>query len=252
MNRTWLRLLLLSATLLLWQGASALHLWPNYLFPAPIDVLQSLWNLTRTGSLPIGLLWTLRRIIFGFALAATGGVLLGLAVSRNRAVEATVGPVVMGLQALPSICWYPLAILWLGLSERTVLFVTVVGALFAIASATISGVRGIPPIYLRAASTMGAQGTKLYLRVVLPASLPSLLSGFRQGWAFAWRSLMAAELLYFHRGLGALLMIGRELNDVAQLVSVILVILAIGWTIDRLLFARLEESIRRRWGLSAA
>lgn len=252
MSRTWLRLLLLLTVLLLWQGAGALQLWPHYLFPTPAHVLGTVWHLTVTGALPLSLLWTLRRIFFGFAIAAAGGVLLGLAVSRNRALEATVGPVVTGLQALPSICWYPLAILWLGLSERTVLFVTVAGALFAIASATISGVRGIPPIYLRAASTMGAQGTKLYVRVVLPASLPSLLAGFRQGWAFAWRSLMAAELLYFNRGLGALLMAGRELNDVAQLVSIVLVIMAVGWTIDRLVFAQVEESIRKRWGLSAA
>jgi NitT/TauT family transport system permease protein len=252
MNSARVRLLAVVGALLLWQGAGILQVWPSYLFPAPADVAHALWRMGADGSLPLGLLWTLRRIALGFVLASAGGVLLGLLLTRSRSLEMALGPVVTGLQALPSICWYPLAILWLGLSEKTILFVTVAGALFAVASATISGVRTIPPIYLRAASTMGARGLNLYLKVVLPASLPSLLSGLRQGWAFAWRSLMAAELLYFNRGLGALLMVGREFNDVAQLFGVILTILAVGWAIDRLLFARLEESVRRRWGLTTA
>jgi NitT/TauT family transport system permease protein len=247
-----LRLLCLALFLLCWQGANMLQLWPDYLFPSPTDVLRSLWQAAVDGSLPAGLLRTLQRIAVGFCLAAAGGLLLGMAVARGPALEATVGPIVAGLQALPSICWYPLAILWFGLSEKTILFVTVAGALFSVASATISGVQNIPPLYLRAATTMGASGLNLYLWVVLPAALPSLLSGLRQGWAFAWRSLMAAELLFLNRGLGALLMIGREFNDVAQLFGVILTILGIGWAIDRLLFARIEASVRRRWGLTGA
>lgn len=252
MSSTRFRLLAAASAVLVWQGASMLQVWPPYLFPSPADVMHALWRTAANGSLPLGLLWTMRRIALGFLLSSAGGVLLGVLATRTRSLELTLGPVVTALQALPSICWYPLAILWLGLSEKTILFVTVAGALFAVASATMSGVRNIPPIYLRAASTMGARGLNLYLKVVLPASLPSLLSGLRQGWAFAWRSLMAAELLYFNRGLGALLMVGREFNDVALLFGVILTILTVGWAIDRLLFARLEESVRRRWGLISA
>lgn len=156
----------------------------------------------------------------------------------------------MGLQAMPSICWFPLAILWFGLNEWAILFVTVIGALFAVASTTEAAFRTIPPQFLRAAATMGAKGWRLYWQVMLPAALPTLLTGLRTGWSFAWRSLMAAELLFMSLGLGHLLGIGRELVDAALVVAVILVVLLFGLAVDRLLFARTETAVRQRWGFS--
>lgn len=245
---------LLSAAilLLLWQGIAWAGLWPPFLFPPPTAVLTTLWRLVESHALAVALLQTALRIGLGFLLAALGGLLLGLAMARSRPLSELVGPAVQGLQAMPSICWYPLALLWLGWNERALLFVTIAGALFAIASATEAGIRNIPPTYLRAAATMGAKGWRLYTRVVLPAALPSLITGLRLGWSFAWRSLMAAELLFLNLGLGHLLAMGRDMGDTAQVMAVILVILLVGVLVDRLCFARVERSLRQRWGLESA
>jgi NitT/TauT family transport system permease protein len=138
------------------------------------------------------------------------------------------------------------------LNEWAILFVTAIGTLFAVASATEAAIRTIPPAYPRAAATMGAKGWRLYTQVIFPAALPTLLTGMRVGWSFAWRSLMAAEMLFMNLGLGQLLGMGRELADAAQVVAVILVILALGLAVDRLCFARLERTVRARWGFEAA
>ncbi|MDB4894184.1 MAG: transporter permease protein [Firmicutes bacterium] len=237
---------------LAWMAVSALHLWPPYLFPSPVDVGATLVRLTANGELLYASVRTLGRIALGFGIAAIGGMLMGIALARYRRLSELFGPIAQGLQGMPSICWFPLAILWFGLTEQAIYFVTVVGALFAIATATEAALRSIPQTYVRAATTMGARGTKLYLRVILPAALPQLLIGLRAGWSFGWRSLMAAELLFMNLGLGQLLNMGRDLADAAQVVAIILVILVIGLLVDRLLFARTERAVRRRWGFEAA
>ncbi|HEY3367729.1 MAG TPA: ABC transporter permease [Symbiobacteriaceae bacterium] len=248
MAKLALRLGVILGFLLLWQGVAWLGVWPPYLFPSPLDVGRTLWQLTESGTLLPAVLVTLRRILVGFVLASVGGVLLGFGLARSQWLSTTFGPVVLGLQGMPSICWFPLAILWIGLNEGAILFVTTVGALFAIAATTESAIRNIPPVYLHAASTMGARGLRLYTRVILPAAMPALLTGLRVGWSFAWRSLMAAELLIMNLGLGFLLEMGRNLADAAQVVGVILVILALGLVVDRLVFARFERRVRQRWG----
>lgn len=248
MRSRYLRLGFVAGVVALWQLITWLQIWPPYLFPAPLDVVGSIVRLGASGELLTGLLMTMRRILLGFGIAAAAGLLLGVALARVRHLSEVVGPVVLGLQAMPSICWFPLAVLWVGLNEGAILFVTAVGALFAVAAATDAAIRTIPPSYLRAAATMGASGWRLYTRVVFPAALPTLLTGLRVGWSFAWRSLMAAELLFMHLGLGHLLGMGRDLLDAAQVVTVILVILVIGLLVDRLLFARTERAVRQRWG----
>ncbi|MFZ5824546.1 MAG: ABC transporter permease, partial [Bacillota bacterium] len=217
------QLLSVALLLLLWQVIAWLRLWPPYLFPAPLDVAATLWRLTASDELPVAILHTVKRIGLGFAVSAAAGGLLGLTMARSRRLSELAGPAVQGLQAMPSICWFPLAVLWIGWNEGALLFVTIAGALFAIAAATEAGIRNIPPTYLRAAATMGARGWRLYSRVVIPAALPSLLTGLRLGWSFAWRSLMAAELLFLNLGLGHLLGMGRDLGDAAQVMAVILV-----------------------------
>ena len=155
----------------------------------------------------------------------------------------------LGLQVLPSICWLPLAILWFGLNEQAIQFVVVMGAFLSIAIATDSGIRNIPPIYVRAAETMGIGGFSLYRRVILPAAFPSIITGMKLGWSFAWRSLMAGELLFVSVGLGNLLQVGRELHDIAQVVAVMIMIVTIGLFFDRLIFAELEKRVRLKWGV---
>ncbi len=177
------------------------------------------------------------------------GTVLGILVGRFPVVEETVGSLILGLQALPSVCWLPLAVLWFGLTEQAIIFVVVMGALFSITLGIESGIKNTPPIYLKAARTLGTRGQALYSQVILPAALPSIISGLKQGWTFAWRSLMAAELLYFTLSLGNLLNNGRDLNDASQVIAVMLVIIAIGVAIDTLIFSTLERTLRERWGL---
>ncbi len=157
----------------------------------------------------------------------------------------------MGLQALPSICWLPLAILWFGLSEAAIVFVVVMGSLLAIAIASEDGVNQIDPLLLRQARALGVRRARLYTKVLLPGALPGIVTGLKLGWSFAWRALMAGELLFVSGGLGQLLHVGRELLDVSQVIAVMAAIVLVGVLVDRLLFQTVELRIRRRWGLLA-
>ena len=150
---------------------------------------------------------------------------------------------------MPSICWLPLGILWFGLTDAAILLVIILGSLFSMTIATEDGIKHISPIYVKAARTMGSGGFGLYWGVVLPAALPSIVSGLKQGWSFAWRSLMAGELLFVSLGLGHLLQMGRELNDVARVFAVMTVIVAIGLFVDSFVFGAVQKKIRIRWGL---
>ncbi len=232
-----------------WEALFRLGLWPPYLFPSPSGVARTLARGFENRTFIIGIAVSMRRLLVGFVLSAVAGTLLGLALGRVRLLDQTLGALVLGLQALPSICWLPLALLWFGLGEQAILFVVVMGALLAITLSTQAGVKNTDPVYLRAALNLGARGWRLYLLVVLPAALPAIISGMKLGWSFAWRSLMAAELLYMSLGLGQLLMMGRELNDMNQVVAVMLIIIAIGLVVDRLVFTPLETRVRARWGL---
>jgi NitT/TauT family transport system permease protein len=243
------RLLFFALLLGVWELAYRLRLWPSYIFPAPSEVMGTLtYGITRLNFL-IGIGGSLRRLLIGYGLALGIGLALGLLMGQLRWLKETLGLVVLGLQTLPSICWLPLAILWFGLNERAILFVVVMGAVLSIAQATEDGVRNTPPLYLRAARNLGARGWRLYISVILPAALPSIVTGMKLGWSFAWRSLMAGELLYALPGLDNLLTMGRELNDMSQVVAVMVIIIALGLITDRLIFATLERLIRERWGL---
>ncbi len=236
--------------LLAWQSLAWLGLWAPYIFPAPLEVAQTLARGFQNGTFFIGIITSMQRLLVGFAISAVIGLGLGLALGRIRVLDETLGSLVLGLQALPSICWLPLALLWFGLSETAMLFIVVMGALLSITLSTEDGVKNTPPLYLRAARNLGARGWKMYALVILPAALPSIITGMKLGWSFAWRSLMAAELLYVSLGLGHLLMIGRELNDMSQVIAVMLVIIAIGLIVDRVIFSPIESRVRERWGLA--
>lgn len=245
----WLRrALFFIGLLLIWQVLAWTAVWDAVMFPAPLAVLRSLVRGLADGSLPGAAGASLQRLGLGYGISVLLGVPLGLLLGRVRVMDETVGTLALGLQALPSICWLPLAILWFGLGETGVLFVVVMGSLMALALAVRDGVRAIPPLYLRSARMLGATPRQTYLYVVLPASLPGVLTGARLGWSFAWRSLMAAELIYVDRGLGAMLASGRELHDMPRVVGVMLVIMGLGLLAERLGFAHLERLIQRRWG----
>jgi NitT/TauT family transport system permease protein len=252
MNAWRLKLVFFGVLLAAWEALFRLQLWPAYVFPSPSSVCASLLAGFGDGSYPLAIVASLRRILIGYGISLAIGIPLGLLLGRVKLVQNTIGAIVLGLQALPSICWLPLALLWFGLSERAIVFVVVMGAVLSISVSTADGVRNTSPLYLRAARTLGARGLMLYSRVILPAALPAILSGMKLGWSFAWRSLMAGELLYVSLGLGQLLTLGRELNDMSQVIAVMAVIVAIGLIADRALFGPAERRIRERWGLAAA
>ena len=233
----------------IWQGVAALRIWPPYLFPSPSGVFDSLVLGFQDNSFTIGILASMKRVLIGYFISVAGGLLIGLAIGGVKVLDETVGTVVLGFQALPSICWLPIALLWFGLSESAIILVVVLGSLFAVTIGVDTGVKNVPPIYLRAARTMGAHGFDLYTKVIIPAAMPSIISGLKQGWSFAWRALMAGELLYVSIGLGHLLTMGRELNDISQIIAVMIIIIVIGITVDRLVFTKLENRVRERWGL---
>ena len=233
----------------MWEGIARLGIWPDYLLPGPISVLSTLTAGIANGLFLQASLVSLQRLAIGYGISLVIGVTLGLLIGRVRFIEETVGSLVLGLQALPSVCWLPLAILWLGLSEQAIIFVVVMGALFSITLGVDAGVKNTSPVYLKAARNLGARGVALYAQVILPAAMPAILNGLKQGWTFAWRSLMAGELLYFTLSLGNLLQTGRDLNDASQVMAVMVVIIILGVAIDRLIFAPFERRVRERWGL---
>jgi NitT/TauT family transport system permease protein len=248
-QRQALRLLFYISLLAAWQVLFNSALWQDFVLPGPLEVLQALILGCKSGSFLQAVLASLGRLTIGYAISLVLGLSLGLLIGRVSLLKETIGSLVLGLQALPSVCWLPLAILWFGLNDQAIVFVVVMGALFSITLGVEAGVRNTSPIYLKTARNLGTHGYALYLQVLFPAAFPTILNGLKQGWSFAWRSLMAGELLYNTVGLGNLLETGRDFLDSAQVVGVMLLIIAIGVTIDALIFRPLEKRTRTRWGL---
>ena len=192
------------------------------------------------------------RLVIGFVLSVVLGSFLGAAMWRLTWLDDFLGPLFLGLQTLPSVCWVPLAVILFGLQETGLMFVLVMGSFFSVAIAFRDGLRIIPPLYQRAGRMLGADGWRLYRYVLLPAALPALASSLRQGFGFAWRSLMGAEMILHadHNGLGWLLEIGRDNNSIAQVVAVMILMVMLGMAADRLAFARLERAVSHRFGLT--
>lgn len=232
-----------------WQLVALTDIWPNNIFPSPFEVAEDLFYTASDGSLFIGIATSIWRLIVGLAIAIGGGIVLGIFMARVETVNQTIGSLVLGLQSIPSIAWVPLAILWFGLTDAGIIFVTAIGAMFAVTISTYTGVKNINPHYLEAARNMGAKGGQLITSVLIPAAFPFMISGFKQGWAFAWRGVIGAELLFSFLGLGFLLNVGRQLNDVSQVISIMLVIMIIGILIDGFVFKRIESKVMSRWGL---
>ena len=235
---------------LTWEVVVRLKIWPTWIFPSPKRVFAVLLDLAADGALLPSVLVSLRRLSFGFAIAVLIGTLIGLGLARNKNLKQIFGGLILGLQTLPSICWLPLALLWFGLNEKAILFVVFMGAFLSITVAVEGAVRTIPPLYVRVGKMFKLSRLALYRRIILPAMLPNFVTGLKQGWAFAWRSLMAGEMLFITAGLGQLLMVGRELNNIAQVMAVMLTIVVLGLLIDVLVFGTIERQLHQKWGFA--
>ncbi|GAA2374814.1 ABC transporter permease [Nonomuraea africana] len=253
--RLWARLwpitLAAGIVLAVWQGVVWAGFWEPWVFAGPTEVFPVLFERLGTAEFWQAVGVTMRRAVTGFAAAVLIGLVVGALVSRVKVLRAAFGSLITGLQTMPSIAWFPLAILLFKLSESAILFVVILGAAPSIANGLITGVDYTPPLLLRAGHVLGFRRIQLYLHVILPASLPSFLAGLKQGWAFAWRSLMAGEIVVIianQPSLGEQLHYARELADSAGLLATMIVVLAIGIVID-LLFETGDNALRRRWGL---
>jgi NitT/TauT family transport system permease protein len=248
---TWPKLAALAIALGLWQLVAISGWRESYVLPGPVPVFAELGRQLRTAELWQAVGVTLTRGVVGFAIASVLGLALGILVSRSRILRAAIGSLITGLQTMPSIAWFPLAILLFQLSEQAILFVILIGAVPSIANGVIGGVDYVPALLVRAGRNVGASGLSLYRHVILPAALPSIVTGLKQGWAFAWRSLLAGELMVaiaYRPSLGQFLNLSRDLGDTSYMISLMIVILVIGIVVDAV-FGRVERGIRRRRGV---
>ena len=251
MRRALLATLFFLALIAIWHFLVKAAVYSPVLLPSPQSVGEYLLSSARDGTLLQATGVTVRRLLVGYFIGILIGLPLGLFTSAFKFIEDTIGVMALGLQTLPSVCWIPLALLWFGQTEAAMLFVVIMGTVWSVVIATDTGVRNIPPIFARAARTMGSTGLHKWTRVILPASLPFLVSGMKQGWAFAWRSLMAAEIyvtILTGFGLGHLLHYGRELHAMDQVIGVMLIIIIIGLLTDKILFSPIERFLHSRWG----
>jgi NitT/TauT family transport system permease protein len=251
----WPKLAAVVIGLGLWQLVVWTHWKPSYILPGPGPTLGRLWHDLVAGDLASAIATTMRRAVTGYLVAVVLGTLLGLAVAQSRVLRAAVGSLITGFQTMPSVAWLPLAIVLFQLSEMAIFFVLLIGAVPSIANGVIAGVDNTPPILLRAGRALGARGVARYRHIVLPAALPGFLAGLKQGWAFAWRSLMAGELLVTinHRAsLGVTLENARQNLDYPSMMAAMVAILIIGLVVDSLVFGRLERTVLRRRGLALA
>ncbi|MEV3933142.1 MULTISPECIES: ABC transporter permease [unclassified Streptomyces] len=238
---------------LVWQLLVWAKVTDDYKLPPPSAVWDSLKDMWLQGTL-LDVIWTsVSRGLLGFVMAVAIGTPLGLLVARVKVIRAAIGPILSGLQSLPSVAWVAPAIIWLGLDDSTMYAVILLGAVPSVANGLVSGVDQVPPLFLRAGRTIGATGLRGTIHIVLPAALPGYLAGLKQGWAFSWRSLMAAEIIAsspdLGLGLGQLLENGRNNFDMPGIFLAILLILFVGIAIDLLIFSPLERRVLRSRGL---
>jgi len=255
-GQVWPPVLVLVLVVVIWQALWAAAFWPEYRLPAPADVWAAIWKITANGDL-LSFLWvSVHRAVIGFVIAVLAAIPLGLLIANFSLVRRGIGPIVSGLQSLPSVAWVPAAVLWFGLTDTSIYFVVLLGAVPSVANGLVSGMDQIPPILPRVGKVLGAGRLASARHILLPAALPGFLGGLKQGWAFSWRSLMAAELIATSPelgvGLGQFLQNGMSLSDMPMVLAGIILILFVGIGIELLVFRPLERSVLRARGLAGS
>ncbi|MEC2077669.1 ABC transporter permease [Metabacillus fastidiosus] len=244
------RIIFIAIIAVIWEATSRLSGLPAFMFPSLSQVLTTLFNGIVDGQILVAVFKSLSRLLIGFAIAISLGVFLGYLIWRFKLVEDTLGFLVTALQSIPSIVWFPLAIIWFGLNDISILFIVTIGATWTMTVSAASGFKNVPTLYQRVAKTFGSKGFHFVRTVILPASVPQMISGLRIAWAFSWRALMAGELLGAGGGLGQMLEMGRSLGQMDLVISVMIIIGVIGTIMDNIVFMRLEKSVQRKWGLN--
>ncbi|QAV21631.1 ABC transporter permease [Paenibacillus chitinolyticus] len=236
--------------LIAWEAGYRIFDW-GWKFPSLFQTLDAFRLGFTDGQLVEATLRSLGRLLTGFCISLVVGTLLGFLFARFRFLDDTLGFVVVALQTVPSIAWLPFAIIWFGLTDTSVIFITALGATWTMAMSSRTGIMNIPPIYLKAAQTMGTgNGLRMFWQIMVPAAFPHLINGVRVAWAFAWRALVAGELIAKGVGLGQLLQQGRDIADTALMLCIVIIIAVLGTISDHLCFKKLEDKILLRYGLA--
>jgi NitT/TauT family transport system permease protein len=234
----------------IWEVTSRFSSLPDFMFPSLTQVLKTLFTGIVNGQITIAIVKSMSRLLIGFSIAILIGLTLGYLIWRFKLIEDTIGFLVTALQSIPSIVWFPLAIIWFGLNDFSILFIVTIGATWTMTISATSGFKNVPTLYQRVAKTLGSNGLHFLRTVILPASVPQIISGLRIAWAFSWRALMAGELLGSGGGLGHLLETGRSLGQMDLVISVMIIIGIIGTIMDNFVFLRLEKSVQVKWRIS--
>lgn len=244
------RIIFIAILATIWEVTSRLSSLPDFMFPSFLEVMNTLISGIISGQILTAIGVSLSRLLIGFTIASVLGLFLGYLIWRYKLVEDTLGFLITALQSIPSIVWFPLAIIWFGMNNMAILFIVTIGATWTITVSATSGFKNVPRLYQNVAKTLGSSGTHFLRTVIFPSSVPQLISGLRIAWAFAWRALMAGELLGAGGGLGQLLEAGRSLGQMDLVISVMIIIGIIGTVMDNLVFLRLESKVQKKWGLS--
>jgi NitT/TauT family transport system permease protein len=243
--------LFIAAFIGIWQLVYLLGIWPQVSMPSPAMVAESFAGLLQDFTLIKSIGMTMYRLVIGFTISIIIGISVGLAMVKFPGFGKTMSSFAVGLQSFPSVAWVPFAILLIGLNDLGILFVVIMSSVFSVMMSTYSGIRNIPPLYIQASRNMGAKGFSLFRYVMIPAATPSLLVGIKQAWSFAWHALIGAEILIAASvGLGHILLVGREFQLMDQIIASMISIFAIGLLFDRIMFSKLEDKVRDRWGLN--
>jgi NitT/TauT family transport system permease protein len=234
----------------IWQLIYLLGIWPKISLPSPMMVAESFYELLQNNTLILSIGMTMYRLAIGFTISIVIGMIVGLTMVKFPGFGKTMGSFAIGLQSFPSIAWVPFAILLIGLNDFGILFVVVLSSVFSVMISTYSGIRNIPIIYIRAAKNMGAKGLHLFRYLMIPAATPALIDGLKQAWSFAWHALIGAEILMATSiGIGHILLIGREFQAMDQIIASMITIFALGMIFDRIIFMKIEDKVREKWGL---
>ncbi|WP_423409629.1 ABC transporter permease [Heyndrickxia sp. MSNUG] len=251
MNPTIKRIIFFAAIIAFWYTGSKLEWWLPIILPSPEKVLEALVTGFQDKTLVYDLVASFKRLAIGLGISLVIGSALGVLLARSKSADETIGTVVLALQSVPSIVWLPLAIMWFGMNEKAVIFVVVLGGTFVMTLNLRMGIKNVSPLYIKAARTMGSTGWDLFRRVIFPASIPYAVTGARLAWAFAWRALMAGELLSTGPGLGYTLRYASDFGNMALVIGVMIIIGVIGTIVDQIIFQRIEKSVLQRWGLES-
>jgi sulfonate transport system permease protein len=234
----------------IWQIAYLSGIWPKVSLPSPIMVVESFYDLIQDHILLLSIVMTLYRLLIGFAASIIIGVSVGLAMVKFPGFGKTMSSFAIGLQSFPSVAWVPFAILLIGLNDLGILFVVIMSSVFSVMMSAYSGIRNVPPIYLKAARNMGAESFSMFRYLMIPAATPALIIGIKQAWSFAWHALVGAEILMAASiGIGHIMLVGREFQLMDQIIASMITIFALGMLFDKVIFAKLDDKVREKWGL---